>query len=145
MNRIYRYIGQRSMKMTPDHRVCVPKDWRPEGEDCLFIQFSTNYGLPFLKVFGREHVNEVMERISQCGRSEAEKNKLRNLFARHCIEVKLGKDSRITIPSHFRDLAGMPPAGEVILLGCGFHFEIWNKQNYEAIPRDQDDDVLGIF
>jgi DNA-binding transcriptional regulator/RsmH inhibitor MraZ len=39
----------------------------------------------------------------------------------------------------------MPPVGEVILLGCGLHFEIWSKQNYEAIPRDQDDDDLGIL
>lgn len=145
MTRICRYIGQRSMMMTRDHRVCVPRHWAPDWEDCLFIQFSTNHGLPCLKVFGREYLNEVMERISQSDRSEAEKTKLRNLFSMHCIEVRLGKDSRITIPGNFRELAGLPAAGEVILLGCGLHFEIWSKHNYEAIPRDQDDDDLGIL
>lgn len=145
MSRICRYIGHRSMMMTRDHRVCIPGYWTPDWEDSLFIQFSTNHCLPCLKVFGREHLNEVMERISQFDRSEVEKSRLRNLFAMHCIEVKLGKDSRITIPSNFRDLAGLPPSGEIILLGCGLHFEIWSKENYEAIPRDQDDEGLGIF
>ncbi len=56
--------------------------------------------------------------------------KLRRQIFGSAEEVKTDAQGRLAIPQHLRSYAGIEIGDELIVIGAGDHFEIWNKEKY---------------
>ncbi len=66
--------------------------------------------------------------------STPEGRKIRRQMFGMATEVELDEQGRCVVPEFLRDYAGL---GEnVLVLGAGDHFEIWNNTEYARIRND---------
>jgi DNA-binding transcriptional regulator/RsmH inhibitor MraZ len=142
-------MGIRLYKMDSKSRVSIPLSWRLEPGDTLFLQLAVKHGMPMLNVFGEELYQERVERIRDSDKTAVGKCELLSLMAMLCRELFLDCRGRLLIPNDLRKRLGLTEGTEVILVGRGTHFEIWNKENFDELQRIEstllEDQDLGIF
>ncbi|MEK7127409.1 MAG: division/cell wall cluster transcriptional repressor MraZ [Patescibacteria group bacterium] len=56
----------------------------------------------------------------------------KQMFAK-ALEIDLDKQGRFVIPDYLRKHAGL--TGELIVIGAGDHFEIWDKEEYDRLSH----------
>lgn len=145
-----RYTGQKSLKMDPKNRISIQSSWRPETGVPLYLQHGESHGFPFLKVLSREAYLERVQRVHDSNKTAAEKSELISLLAQSCRDASINDQGRLLIPKEVGDKAGIAAESDVILVGCGIHFEIWDKERFEKKQAAQKSriaqlDDLGIF
>jgi DNA-binding transcriptional regulator/RsmH inhibitor MraZ len=126
-----RYMGDKSLRMDPKNRVSIQSSWRPEAGTPLYLQPGENNGLTFLKVLSQEAYRELMQRINETNKSPVEKHELRSWLAQSCRDASINEQGRLLVPKEVGEKVGIVADSDVVLLGCGIHFEIWSKENYE--------------
>jgi DNA-binding transcriptional regulator/RsmH inhibitor MraZ len=146
-----RYQGFQTYKVDGKYRVSVPPLWRPEGGAPLFLQISTTFEMPFIRVLSHEAYEERVQRIMQSDNSPGKKQAQLGKLAMHIRETNLNEQGKLLIPKELSVYAGIQPDSEIRLAGRGMHFEIWNKENHQRLidielnTKDEADDELGIF
>nr|MDP0502614.1 division/cell wall cluster transcriptional repressor MraZ [Verrucomicrobiota bacterium JB025] len=136
--------------MDPKYRVSIPLGWRPEAGGNLFLLFSKEYEMPVVKVLSQDAYDEKVALIQGSTKTPAEKNRMLGKLAMLCREVTLNDQGKLLVPKELSKNAEIEGGSEVVLVGRGIHFEIWNKANFakvleiETAQNDEDDD-LGIF
>ncbi|HHH14184.1 MAG TPA: division/cell wall cluster transcriptional repressor MraZ [candidate division WWE3 bacterium] len=74
--------------------------------------------------------------------SDKQARLLRRYMFSGAFEVSFDKQGRVVVPKNLLDYAGIKVGEEVLLIGAGDHFEIWNKKawkkNLKNIERDLD-------
>ena len=145
-----RYMGQKSLKMDPKYRVSIQSSWRPETGTPLYLQHGENSGAGFIKVLSREAYLERVERVQLSNKTPAEKGHLLKMLASSCRDAQINDQGKLLVPKEVSERAGITADSDVVLLGCGIHFEIWSKENYDKVHKldaaklaELDD--LGIF
>ena len=143
------YQGIQLHKMDSKSRVSISPSWRPEPGDSLFLQLAMKHGMPKLIVFGQELYQERTERIRDSDKTAVEKREVLSLMAILCREVFLDCRSRLLIPNDMRERLGIAAGAEVALVGRGTHFEIWDKENFDAFEKIEssllDDEGFVVF
>ena len=69
------------------------------------------------------------------------RNRLKRLYIGHAVEVQIDGASRVLIPPELREWAGLER--EVIFMGMGNRFELWDKARYAAHEAATLDQGLG--
>ncbi len=64
------------------------------------------------------------------------KDRLRRFFLGHASDVVLDKSGRILVSPDLREVAKLE--SNVLLLGLGDYFELWDKATYELSQADED-------
>jgi MraZ protein len=80
-----------------------------------------------LMVFPRPEWERFRERIAQLPMSA---QWWKRIFLGNAMDVEMDATGRVLVSPELRDAAGL--SREVILLGMGPHFELWDKATYEA-------------
>jgi MraZ protein len=80
-----------------------------------------------LMVFPRPEWEKFRERIAQLPMSA---QGWKRIFLGNAMDVDVDGTGRVLISPELRQAAGL--AREVMLLGMGAHFELWDKARYEA-------------
>lgn len=144
-----RHKGNHAYKVDPKYRISILTSWRPEPGGILNLQLSTDRDLPMIKVLDEEAYGELVERVKSSGKPPREQSELLRLLAMRCREVTLNDQGKLLIPKDLSEKAGIAPEGTVILAGCGIHFEIWSKENFDQFMKitgsEHQADDLGIF
>ena len=145
-----RYTGEKALKMDPKYRVSIQSSWRPESGVSLYLQHGENHGMGFIKVLTREAYVERVERIQASDKSVADKARLLKMLASSCRDASINDQGKLLVPKEVSEKAGIAAESDVMLVGCGMHFEIWNKTNYEKVQEIEaaslaELDDLGIF
>jgi MraZ protein len=144
-----RYKGFKPFKMDPKFRVSVPTAWRPEAGASLFLLFSKEHDMPVVKVLSQEAYDEKVDRIRNCDKTPAEKDKMLGKLAMLCREASLNEQGKLLVPKDLSEKAGIAAESDVMLAGRGIHFEIWSKANFDTVleieTSQEEDDELGIF
>lgn len=144
-----RHKGFHAYKVDPKYRISIPTAWRPEAGGVLYLLFSNEYDMPVVKVLSEEAYGERVERIRASDKTPAEKSGLLGRLAMLCREATLNDQGKLLIPKDLSEKAGIVAEGSVTLVGRGIHFEIWNKENFEAMlaitNAEKQHDDLGIF
>jgi MraZ protein len=79
------------------------------------------------------HIEEIMKADPL---SQARKWYARLFFSTADDEMKCDGQGRVVVPQRLRDLAKL--ADQVMVVGCGDHFEIWNPDEYEKWEQNQE-------
>lgn len=144
-----RYKGFKPFKVDPKFRVSIPTAWRPESGASLFLMYSSEHGMPFVKVLSQEAYDEKVELIKNSENTPAEKGRMLGKLAMFSREATLNDQGKLLVPKDLSERAGIAADSEVMLAGRGIHFEIWSSANFEvklALEMAQEEDKdLGIF
>ncbi len=144
-----RHKGNHAYKVDPKYRISILTSWRPEPGGILNLQLSSDHGLPLIKVLNEEAYSELVDRVKSSDKTPREQGELLRQLAMRCREVTLNDQGKLLIPKDLSEKAGIAPESTVILAGCGIHFEIWSKENFDEFMRITDSaqqaDDLGIF
>ena len=144
-----RHKGNHAYKVDPKYRISILTSWRPEPGGILNLQPSTDRGLPMIKVLDEEAYGELVNRVKSSDKSQRDQAETLRQLAMRCREVTLNDQGKLLIPKELSEQAGIAPESTVILAGCGIHFEIWSKENFDELMRitsnEQQSDDLGIF
>ncbi len=144
-----RYKGFKPFKVDPKFRVSIPTAWRPESGASLFLMYSSEHGMPFVKVLSQEAYDEKVELIKNSENTPAEKGRMLGKLAMFSREATLNDQGKLLVPKDLSERAGIAADSEVMLAGRGIHFEIWSSANFEVklgleMAQEEDKD-LGIF
>ena len=115
----------------------------------MFLMYSSEHGMPFVKVLSQEAYDEKVELIKNSENTPAEKGRMLGKLAMFSREATLNDQGKLLVPKDLSERAGIAADSEVMLAGRGIHFEIWSSANFEvklALEMAQEEDKdLGIF
>lgn len=113
------FLGQFEMKFTGFGRVALPKSLR---EEIIGRKIVLRMGEDSIEGYSREDWDSTFkleERILD----------ERRLIFSGSYSAELDIQGRLIIPSALLELAKME--GEIVIIGVGDHFEIWNKSHWQ--------------
>ncbi len=135
--------------MDPKFRVSIPTAWRPEAGAILFLLFSKAHGMPVIKVLSQEAFDERVATVKNSDLTPAKKTAMLGSLSMLCREASVNDQGKLLVPKDLSEKAEIFAESEVVLVGRGMHFEVWNTRNFDRaleIERNQDDEnELGIF
>lgn len=71
------------------------------------------------------------------------------IFLGSAVDIDLDGSGRLVVPPELRDAAGLAKEQEIMLMGMGSHFEIWNvaalaRQEAEAVAQGMPESIAGF-
>lgn len=122
------FLGTYKTYFTGKNRITLPKKFRKElgNQDIFYILMGEDgeiWGFN-LEEWRKEAENRLkLPLSSEKGRSE------RRQFFSKAMDCDLDSQGRFIIPTEFVEYANLTQ--EILIVGAGDHFEIWNPRNWE--------------
>ncbi len=122
------FLGKYKTYFTGKNRITLPKKFRKElGNLNLFYLSLGEDGE--LWGFSKEEWQKLAEsRLKKTLESKEGRSQRRRFFSR-ADEVELDSQGRFVIQTEFAEYANL--TYEILIIGAGDHFEIWNLKNWE--------------
>jgi MraZ protein len=143
------YLGYSAYKMDPKYRVSIPTGWRPAVGETLFLLSSKTHGMDVIKVLSQEAFDQRVKTVKESSLTQAEKTALLGSLSMLSRVASVNDQGKLLVPKELSEGAGIAAEAEVMLVGRGLHFEVWNKENHAKvleIERAQAGvDSLGIL
>ena len=143
------YLGYQAYKMDPKYRVSIPTGWRPAAGERLFLLSSKTHDMDMIKVLSQEAFDKRVQTVKESNLTPAEKSALLGSLSMLCREASVNDQGKLLVPKELSEGAGISAESEVMLVGRGLHFEVWNKEAHTRaleIERAQAGvDLLGIL
>ena len=121
-------------------RVLIPKRLRSESPGLglgtgthLFLTPGTDR---CLELHTTESLNELAQRANQSPAGSRSIRSFSRLFYARAEQCDVDKQGRIRIPNELARLAEL--SKEVVFIGVGFHWELWNLEFWELYLREID-------
>jgi MraZ protein len=123
------FLGSYKTVFSGKNRLILPKKFRREmsGEEKFYILLGTNgeiWG------FDQENWLKLADSILQIPLSTEEGRRQRLKFFSVADECVLDGQGRFILPQEFMDTLKFKD--EVLIVGAGDHFEIWDQERYAA-------------
>ena len=132
MSRVGYYLGEYRHNLTAHNRLALPKRFRfeIEGTEVVVARGDGNW----IEGFAVEKWKQVVQQFLTVPFTEAEGRNLRRRVFASAMLVELDAQGRIVIPDPLLTWAGLKGkvGEELVVLGVGDHFEIWEKNQFEA-------------
>ena len=122
------FQGASSLSLDAKGRLSVPTRHRDVLSATAAGQLTiTKHPLGCLMVFPRPEWEKFRERIAQLPMSA---QWWKRIFLGNAMDVDMDGTGRVLVSPELRQAAGL--TRDVMLLGMGQHFELWDKTTYEA-------------
>lgn len=118
--------------LPPDFRGVVESQ-SPEGSLMLTKFDRCVVGYPM------HEWEEIEKKFGQIKNPTRKVRDFMRFFIGGAVEVQLDKQGRVLVPNALRDYAHLEK--DVVLVGVGFKFEVWDKGRFDAIEEQDFDDV----
>lgn len=143
------YLGYSAYKMDPKYRVSIPTGWRPAAGQTLFLLSSRTHDMAMIKVLSQEAFDRRVQTVQESDYTPAKKTALLGSLSMLSREASVNDQGKLLVPKELSEAAGISAESEVMLVGRGLHFEVWNKEAHASaleIERAQAGaDELGIL
>lgn len=133
------FYGQYNHSIDEKNRLMIPRKMRDEAGIKLFILKGYEGSLSVYKADEFDKLVEKLQELSYTQRNA--RDFIRATLGSAC-ELEVDKQGRIQIPTYFMNKFQMDK--DVIVIGAGNHFEIWNKKSYEAYENDLDSNFEDV-
>ena len=120
-------LGTYTPKLDDKGRVILPAKFR---EDLAGGVVVTRGQERCLYVFSQQEFERVHERIREAPLSNRDARNFLRMFLSGASAEMPDSQSRITVPVHLRQYAGLEK--ELVVTGVGAHAEIWNAEAWNA-------------
>lgn len=135
-------LGEFRHTIDQANRLTVPAKYREEiGADAVL--FRAPEGCLFL--YSSAEFEKIAESVRNGRSGIKNRDRIRNFFS-DVAGVTVDRTGRFIIPADY--LAAASLKGDVVLLGCANHFEVWSSEEYDAIMKEKesasDDDYPDV-
>ena len=117
-------------------RIAIPKQFRDAlGEPrsaALFVAPGTDGSLALYTEAG---FAQMSDRLAESSPTQQDVRAFRRLFYAQAQRVDLDAQGRVRVPQELAGLAHLRK--EAVLLGAGDHFELWDKNRWEAYRAEK--------
>lgn len=105
--------------------------------------------MAMIKVLSQEAFDRRVQTVQQSDYTPAKKTALLGSLSMLSREASVNDQGKLLVPKELSEAAGISAESEVMLVGRGLHFEVWNKEAHASaleIERAQAGaDELGIL
>ena len=135
------FTGTYHRMLDDELRVLIPKRLRSSSveKSGLYLAPGTNR---CLELHTNESLQTLTQRAQQTKTSNQNVRSFSRLFYARASFCEFDKQNRIRIPKDSADWAGLEK--EVVLVGVGFNWEIWNLVAWEAYLEQNSDSFDGL-
>lgn len=134
------FFGSSSNSVDSKGRVFIPIKWRDKLGDSVILHIGLGREGEgrYLELTTIESFKKLIDSVTKLSATNRRYEALkRNLFGK-TEELSADKQSRILIPKHLIEYAGLKD--EIVMVGSGDHIQIWNPETYRAIDERYDHD-----
>jgi len=122
------FEGPAVVSLDAKSRMMIPTRYHGALMDCAQGQIAiTKHPHGCLLVFPRPQWLDFREHIKEL---PLECAWWKRVFVGHVVDTVLDSTGRVLLPAVLREAAGIQR--EILLLGVGTHFEVWDKASYAA-------------
>jgi MraZ protein len=127
------YLGKFKTDFSGKNRLVLPKKYRKElgNEDRFYILLGPNG-----EIWGFDVSNwqKIVENVLNLPLFTKDGRDSRRTFFSNADECVLDSQGRFVLPIEFVSSAKL--AGEILLIGAGDHFEIWNPNIWDQVTKE---------
>ncbi len=106
---------------------------RPSNKTTRMFLIHGSHLKDHLDAYTPQAMDEIMEMIDALPRGSRKKKTVSRFILSKSQEVEIDKDGRIVMPKERRAQLGLDEiAGQIMMVGMGEYFEVWNKDVYDA-------------
>jgi MraZ protein len=137
-------VGTHVNKIDRKGRVSVPKQFRDflQASNSSFVGMYAFplFNAPAIEGCGEEFLSRITKSVGRLDLFSVEQNDMAKLVLGRTHQLSFDPEGRVVLPSVLLDHAEI--SGEVLFVGQGERFQIWNSENYEkhlaqAVERAQ--------
>ncbi|MBI5613820.1 division/cell wall cluster transcriptional repressor MraZ [Candidatus Gottesmanbacteria bacterium] len=128
------FLGEYDHSIDERGRITLPRKIRFEINDHELI-LSRGFDSCIFG-FDRERWERESEKQLETPITEEKGRSLRRYMFSAAEKVEIDKLGRILMPTHLKEYASIEK--EVIIIGAGDHFEIWDKEKWEKYSMEMD-------
>ena len=130
------YRGINGINLDSKGRMALPTRYRDEGQQHngqkLILTIDTDS--PCLLLYPIYEWQKIEQKIQALSSFNKATRRIQRLLIGHATEIDVDSSGRVLIPTLLREYAHLEK--EVVLIGQGNKFEIWNKQHWQK-HRDE--------
>ena len=130
------FLGRFEHSLDSKGRVAVPARFRTQLEGELVITRGNDR---CLYLFTQASWEPLAAKLNALPTGDADARNLRRAVFSAAEPVELDKQGRIIIPDHLRQYAGI--SGDVFILGVGAYVELWDKESWEKLDTQIEENV----
>jgi MraZ protein len=129
-----RLVGKHPKKIDSKGRVSVPKQFRDalmNGDAAAGdIYAISHFQYPAIWVFGENVMDQITEGLGEFDLFSAERNDMASVLLASAHTMTFDAEGRTVLPPDM--LTDTQISSEVVFIGQGQHFEMWNPAVFEA-------------
>lgn len=137
-----RFLSEFCQKIDGKGRMSIPADFRrvldesdpgrPAGKTTRMFLIYGSHLTDHLDAYTPQAMDEILEMIDALPRGSKKKKAVSRFILSKSQEVEIDKDGRIVMPKERRAQLGLEDiAGQIMMVGMGEYFEVWNKAVYD--------------
>ena len=141
------FCGESTHAVDKKARVFLPKRFQQglnldsEGDRTAVLSRGLD-GCLFLFPLGG--LERALRRMNTEAFAPSEERRLQRAFFRHSQRVTLDSSGRLLIPEALRELSGIEPEGEVVMVGVMDRVELWSLERWAAYEERSGDAFLEL-
>lgn len=127
------FLGVHDRSLDAKHRVVLPAAFRPFLDEGLWLTVGQDECVMALT---RDRWHALTDELDTYDEYELDQRHQHRLTTSHAARMDPDSQGRIAVPEKLRTVAGLPPQGDVVVVGRLRHFEVWNPERYRAWERE---------
>ena len=136
------FTWQYTYKLDAQKRVAFPNEWRPADPKTLFTLVLWPHraaGRNHAYVYGlsQRRFQDLLSKLEKAGMGDARAGALRRAIFGNSTTMALDASGRLVLPVRMADAIGLQK--EVLFVGTGADFEIWDPSLHEICTRAESD------
>ena len=133
------FFGQFNHSIDEKNRLMIPRRMREEAGVKVFILKGFD---GCISIYKASTFESIVEKISTLSFNlKDSRDYIRNQLA-SAFEIDVDKQGRIQIPTQIMNKYGL--SKEVMVIGVGDHFEVWNADKYAEYEKSVDESFENI-
>ncbi len=138
--------GSYNITLDSNRRLALPTKLYYSQEDDLRDRVKITRGIAkCLTGYYRTEWKALVSSINKLNIDEKSKQIMKRHIIGAAADCELDKQRRLILPENLVAYAELPENGEVLVVGCGEVFEIWNPALYHADAVESEDTIQDIF
>jgi MraZ protein len=138
--------GTYNITLDANRRLALPSKLYYSQEDDLRDRVKITRGVAkCLTGYYRDEWKSLVASINKLNIDEKSKQIMKRHIIGAATDCELDKQRRLILPENLVAYAELPEDGEVLVVGCGEVFEIWNPALYEEDAKTSEETIQDIF
>ncbi len=131
--------GATKLNLDVKGRLAIPSRYRERlQEECAGRLVITLDPERRMVIYPYHEWKEIEDNLTSLPSTKAAM-KIKRLMLGHASECDMDKNGRINLPPYLREKTGLEK--QVVLVGIGKKFEVWDEATWERVWADEDDGI----